>query len=81
MPDRESPITAENNTGLTTDLAVVAIGGNSLIADSSRPEIVHQWDAVNETTGQIAQMLERRLAGRRDHSRQRSAGGVHPAAQ
>ena len=31
---------------------------NSLIADSSRPEIVHQWDAVNETTGQIADMLE-----------------------
>jgi len=58
MPDRESPITAENNTGLTTDLAVVAIGGNSLIADSTRPEIVHQWDAVHETTGQIAQMIE-----------------------
>ena len=37
---------------------VVAIGGNSLIADSNRPEIVHQWDAVQETTGQIADMLE-----------------------
>ena len=51
-------MTAQNNTELTTDLAVVAIGGNSLIADSSRPEIVHQWDAVHETTGQITRMLE-----------------------
>ena len=58
MSVRESPITAENKLELTTDLAVVAIGGNSLIADSSRPEIVHQWDAVQETTGQIAGMIE-----------------------
>ena len=29
-----------------------------MIADSSRPEIVHQWDAVHETTGQIADMIE-----------------------
>lgn len=48
----------DNGSSRATDLAVVAIGGNSLIADSSRPEIVHQWDAVHETTGQIAGMLE-----------------------
>ncbi len=48
----------DNKTDRATTLAIVAIGGNSLIADSSRPEIVHQWDAVQETTGQIAQMIE-----------------------
>ena len=59
MTDHETHIAADDNsTARATDLAVVAIGGNSLIADSSRPEIVHQWDAVQETTGQIADMLE-----------------------
>ena len=59
MTEHETHITADDNsTTRATDLAVVAIGGNSLIADSSRPEIVHQWDAVQETTGQIADMLE-----------------------
>ena len=48
----------DSSSSRATNLAVVAIGGNSLIADSSRPEIVHQWDAVHETTGQIAGMLE-----------------------
>ncbi|RME61946.1 MAG: carbamate kinase [Caldilineae bacterium] len=40
-------------------LAVVAIGGNSLIKDKNHPEVAHQWDAVRETTGHIAQMIER----------------------
>ncbi|MBZ0300597.1 MAG: carbamate kinase [Anaerolineae bacterium] len=38
-------------------LAVVAIGGNSLIQDPRYPEIVHQWDAVRETCNHIAQMI------------------------
>lgn len=38
-------------------LAAVAIGGNSLIMDPKRPEVVNQWDAVNETTKHIAQMI------------------------
>ncbi len=59
MTDHNSHSAADDNsTQPATTLAVVAIGGNSLIADSNRPEIVHQWDAVQETTGQIAQMIE-----------------------
>ena len=59
MPDHQSHLAGDDNkTDRATTLAVVAIGGNSLIADSNRPEIVHQWDAVQETTGQIADMLE-----------------------
>ena len=59
MTDHSSHTGADDNgSSRATNLAVVAIGGNSLIADSSRPEIVHQWDAVHETTGQIAGMLE-----------------------
>ncbi len=59
MTDHSSHMAADDNrTHGATNLAVVAIGGNSLIADSNRPEIVHQWDAVNETTGQIAGMIE-----------------------
>ena len=59
MTDHSSHTRADAyGSSRATNLAVVAIGGNSLIADSSRPEIVHQWDAVHETTGQIAGMLE-----------------------
>jgi carbamate kinase len=39
-------------------LAVVAIGGNSLIKDNSQPQVHHQWDAVRETAGHIAKMIE-----------------------
>lgn len=39
-------------------LAVIAIGGNSLIADDKHPDVAHQWDAVRETTGHIARMVE-----------------------
>lgn len=40
-------------------LAVIAIGGNSLIKDNSQPEVAHQWDAVRETTGHISRMIDR----------------------
>jgi carbamate kinase len=36
---------------------VVAIGGNSLISDPKKPEVVHQWDAVRETCRHIADMI------------------------
>ena len=38
--------------------ALVAIGGNSLITDRSRPDIPHQWDAVRETCKHLADMVE-----------------------
>jgi carbamate kinase len=38
-------------------LAVVAIGGNSLIQDPKQPDVAHQWDAVRETCEHIAQMI------------------------
>lgn len=38
-------------------LAVVAIGGNSLITDPKRPEVSQQWEAVRETCKHIAQMI------------------------
>lgn len=38
-------------------LAVVAIGGNSLITDSKHPEVPHQWQAVVETCEHIANMI------------------------
>ncbi len=38
-------------------LAVVAIGGNSLIQDPKRPDVAHQWEAVRETCTHIAQMI------------------------
>ena len=38
-------------------LAVVAVGGNSLIRDPRRPDIDSQWDAVHETCRNIAAMI------------------------
>jgi carbamate kinase len=38
-------------------LAVVAIGGNSLILDPMRPDITHQWEAVRQTCDHIAQII------------------------
>lgn len=38
-------------------LAVVAIGGNSLIQDPKQPDVAHQWEAVRETCTHIAQMI------------------------
>ncbi|MCB0130881.1 MAG: carbamate kinase, partial [Caldilineaceae bacterium] len=41
-----------------TPVAVIAIGGNSLIKDKNHPEVRHQWDAVRETTKHIADIVE-----------------------
>jgi len=38
-------------------LAVVAIGGNSLITDPKHPQVSEQWEAVRETCSHIAQMI------------------------
>ena len=37
---------------------LVAIGGNSLIADKNFPDVTHQWDAVRETCSHLADMVE-----------------------
>jgi carbamate kinase len=42
---------------MTQKLAVVAIGGNSLILDPKNPDVPHQWNAVHETCKHIAQMI------------------------
>ncbi len=39
-------------------IAVVAIGGNSLITDKAHREVRFQWDAVRETAAHIANMIE-----------------------
>ena len=39
-------------------VAVIAIGGNSLIPDKEHPELEHQWDAVRETCSHIADLIE-----------------------
>jgi carbamate kinase len=38
-------------------LAIVAVGGNSLIKDPKMPQVPHQWDAVRETCEHIARMV------------------------
>ncbi len=42
---------------MPTKLAVVAIGGNSLITDPKQPQVSHQWDAVRTTCEHIADMF------------------------
>ncbi len=44
--------------GSTRKVAVVAIGGNSLIQDRSQPQVPHQWDAVRTTATHIAALVE-----------------------
>ncbi|MBS1251680.1 MAG: Carbamate kinase 1 [Anaerolineales bacterium] len=39
-------------------VAVVAIGGNSLIKDKAHSAVKYQWDAVRETCSHIADMIE-----------------------
>jgi carbamate kinase len=39
-------------------LAVVAIGGNSLIEDPKFPEMMNQWDAVRKTSDHLVDMIE-----------------------
>ncbi len=41
----------------TQPLAVVAIGGNSLIPDADHTAVRYQWDAVRETARHIAEMV------------------------
>lgn len=45
---------------MTTEnkVAVVAVGGNSLITDKNNPDVPHQWDAVRETCKHLADMIE-----------------------
>ncbi|MCB0009915.1 MAG: carbamate kinase, partial [Anaerolineales bacterium] len=38
--------------------ALVAIGGNSLIADKNRPDIPRQWEAVRETCSILADLIQ-----------------------
>lgn len=39
-------------------VAVVAIGGNSLIQDNRFPDVHHQWDAVRTTASRVADIIE-----------------------
>lgn len=39
-------------------LALIAIGGNSLIKDAQHPQVQHQWDAVRETASHIANLIQ-----------------------
>ncbi len=43
---------------MSNKLAVVAVGGNSLITDKNHPDVPHQWDAVRETCCHLADMVE-----------------------
>jgi len=43
---------------MSNKLAVVAVGGNSLITDKNHPDVPHQWDAVRETCRHLADMVE-----------------------
>jgi carbamate kinase len=43
---------------MSNKIAVVAVGGNSLITDKNNPDVPHQWDAVRETCRHLADMVE-----------------------
>lgn len=43
---------------MTEKIAVIAIGGNSLIKDKKRQSVEDQYMAVHETTGHIVKMIE-----------------------
>ena len=49
---------ADAPRGLPHPLAVIAIGGNSLIKDKQHQAVSHQWDAVRETAAHIAGMIQ-----------------------
>ena len=53
---------------MANKLAVIAIGGNSLIKDEKRKTVEDQYQAAKETTFHIADMIEFRL-GCGDRSR------------
>ena len=60
-------------------IAVVAVGGNSLIKSPEHQSIPDQDVAARETVRHIVDFIVRRLA-RRPHPRQRAAGGLRAAA-
>lgn len=39
-------------------VALVAIGGNSLISDKAHPDVPHQWEAVRQTCRDLADLVE-----------------------
>jgi carbamate kinase len=41
-----------------TKRALIAIGGNAIIADSRHPDIPHQWDAIRQTCKHLVDMIE-----------------------
>jgi len=41
----------------TQKTAVIAIGGNSLIADNSKPQVKYQWDAVRTSMTYVAKLI------------------------
>lgn len=41
-----------------TKRALVAIGGNAIIADSRHPDIPHQWDAIRQSCKHLVDMIE-----------------------
>ena len=43
---------------MTQKLAVIAIGGNSLIKDKKHQSVEDQYDAAYETAGHIAKMIQ-----------------------
>ena len=48
----------EANPSQPAPLAVIAMGGNSLIKDAQHPEVQHQWDAVRETASHVANLIQ-----------------------
>ena len=42
---------------MATKMAVIAVGGNSLIEDPNKPDIEYQWIAVRKTCDSIAEMI------------------------
>jgi carbamate kinase len=51
-------MTSEPTPNRTQPLAVVAIGGNSLILDKAHQAVQYQWDAVVETANHITNMIQ-----------------------
>ena len=47
----------DTDAGDRRPLAVIAVGGNSLIKDRKHQAVHHQWDAVRETAAHIARMI------------------------
>lgn len=43
---------------MSNKIAVVAVGGNSLITNKHHPDVPHQWDAVRETCRHLVDMIE-----------------------